>query len=138
MKEKTMRTFKSVLAVVAMLVVGVGAMSAEEKLSTDDGRVNYWQTGATAAVYCDFSNLEAQDDEKGDFTGIEVLHIDPATGNGSLALDATLEEIDAAGYRADTFVLEENGYQLWRTADGGFRVNGGFFNFEWDRNDLNC
>lgn len=126
------------LTVVALLVVGVGAISAQE--TTDDGRVNYWDAGATAAIYCDFENIDADDGDKGAFTGIEVLHIDPATGNGVFALDATAAEIDTLIISSDTdqFLLEENGYQLWRTVDGGFRVNGGFYNFEWDRGDLYC
>lgn len=128
------------LMVMALSVVSVGAISAQEDLPTDDGRVNYWDTGATAAIYCNFANLDANDGEKGDFTGIEVLHIDPATGNGIFALDATAAEIDTltTSTNADQFLLEENGYQLWRTADGGFRVNGGFYNFEWARSDLYC
>lgn len=136
-----MHTKKLALGIVAVfvLVVSVGAMSADAKLPTDDGRVNYWDLGATAAIYCDFSNIDAQDGEKGEFTGIEVLHIDPATGNGLLALSADLDEIAASTIQnADNLITEENGYQLWRTADGGYRVNGGFYNFEWDRSDLNC
>jgi hypothetical protein len=141
-----MRFVKFGLVVAIVGLFGIGVVSASDTAISDghlvitDGRVNAWEVGAPAAIYCTFS-----DETHSKFTGIEVLDITPEN-NGVLALDATAAEIDAVGVNpsADSLIAQENGYSLYRAKSGAFYVvspadaEGKTYTFVWERGDADC
>jgi hypothetical protein len=132
-----MRFVKASILMMALLAVGVGAVSA----NFTDGRVNSWEAGAPAAVYCKYA-----DDLHTTFSGIEVLRIDGETNNGVLALYATAEEIDAVDSQpaTSTLITSESGYSLYRLPSGEFELfapadaEGKVYSFVWERGDEGC
>lgn len=105
-----------------------------------DSRVNHWEVGAPAAIYCVFEDVEG-----GAFTGIEVLSINN-TNNGTLALSATAAAIDDVGAapQENTVIASANGYNLLRLTNGDFYLQapadaeGKVYSFAWSRGDQNC
>lgn len=80
-----------------------------------DGRENGYDIWATSAIYCETY-------------GVDVYAID-AGGSGTLAFQATPEEINALGIPAegstpDQMLIKEGmGHRLYRLPDGQFQVN---------------
>ncbi len=144
-----MKALKLGLVVGLMLTLSAVAMVAADDEVFDgtqdisgitDGRVNHWEVGAPAVIYCVFEDVEG-----GAFTGIEVLRIN-SDNQGELALSATAEEIDeiSATPEENTVIVSENGYNLLRLTNGEFYLQapadaeGKSYAFAWSRGDQNC
>lgn len=123
--------FLKVLTVLALFaVVGVGVIQAEDSGIPlfNDGRVNSWQMDEPVAVYCIFDASDAG----GVFQRIEVWGL-----NADKLLEASAAEISAASGAAalDT----ANGYSLAQLSDGSFQVSAPEgYTFTWQRGALNC
>lgn len=144
-----MNAMKYALLTGAVLVFGIiGVASADDDLNTDadgttyitDGRVNAWEVGAPAVIYCSFS-----DDEQTTFTGIEVLDVN-AEDNGELAMWVSADAINLVSDTpaTNTLIAEENGYSLYRLTNGDFQLfapadaEGKVYSFTWARGAESC
>lgn len=137
-----MRLLKVGLFMVMALVVGVGAVSADDVPVIDDGRVNNWELAAPAAIYCTFEQLNPDNLDESTFTGIEVLGIN-GENNGTLLFDVDAEDI-AASVDADTLLASASGYDLYQLESGSFYLagpaddEGKVYSFTWERGDQGC
>lgn len=136
-----MRLFKFSLVLALVLVFGVGLVSADED-TLRDGRVNYWESGAPVAVYCQF---DRSDPANNVFNGIELLKIN-GSNQGEPLLEVSATDINAVGDQpsANTLLAEARGYKLYRVTSGHFAVmsppdaEGKVYSFTWKRGDLGC
>lgn len=140
-----MRMLKLGLVLGVVLLVGVGAASADdgtlkqigEHLFILDGRVNSWDVAAPVAVYCKYDN--------DGMTGIELLSINESN-NGELALWVDGANIAAVGDSpaSDTLLGTDNGFSLYRAHSGEFYVvappddEGKVYSFVWETGDPGC
>lgn len=139
-----MRYVKFVLICLS-LVVGVGAVSASGATSIQDGRVNSWQLGAPAAVYCKFDHPDKKNPDKSVLNRIEILRIN-SQNNGELVLSVSTAEVDAVGERpqTNTLIAGAQGYNLYRLANGEFYLTtpadkeSKVYTFTWKRGAQNC
>lgn len=149
-----MRTLKIgflMVFVFALATAALGFVSADDDEPTvttdiEDTRVNYWEVGAPVAVYCTFETPDADDPDYSEFSGIELLAINPETNNGENVAAISAEEIEAAGVNEaeDTLLVSGSGYSLYRAKTGEFYVvspadaEGKVYTFVFERGDLNC
>jgi hypothetical protein len=104
----------------------------------NDGRLNGFDLAAPVAVYYTYNTVPQPDGTNGQVvSGIELLRIEPVTGNGQLALDvplATLKKM-IGNNKAATF--EENGFTLSYSPSGWFSIEappdaeGKVYTFGW-------
>jgi hypothetical protein len=149
-----MRVFKLGLLAAGVLLLGVGAASANdtavqigEQLYILDGRVNSWDVAAPVAVYCQHESPEADnsDTDRDSLAGIELLAIN-ASNNGELALRVDGTDIAAVGENpaSATLLGSSNGYSLYRAPGGSFYVvappdeEGKVYSFVWEEGDPGC
>jgi hypothetical protein len=132
-----------------LAVVGISAVLAQDVLVSSDGRLNAFDQGAPVAVYyADECSKAANGDgqrfhhstgrfvDPSECARLDVLAIDPATGNGSLALQfypSDIVALFASGDRSFT----DNGVTLNVREDGQFWVEtapnfeGKVYSFAW-------
>lgn len=142
-----MRYLKSILLLVVVLALGVGALQAQDAENVPtiaDGRVNSWDLAAPVAVYCHFSYPYADDVNMGVFDNLELWGL---TGDQfELVATVTAAEIKAAGSApsAPTLLTTARGYSLYREPDGSFTVTaapdaeGKVYSFNWSFGAQNC
>jgi hypothetical protein len=146
-----MKVAKGLLLFVLALVVGVGAAAADDGddvPTINDGRVNSWDIAAPVVVYCTFEYPDADDPDAGVFSTVELWSVVRTDGvdQGSLALEVSAEEIDAAGYSsdADTLIASASGFSLYRASDASLFVTapadaeGKVYRFSWEFGDQGC
>lgn len=135
-----MRVVRAVLMLCAFMLFGVAVSGANAESDIDDQRVNYLDTGATAAVYCKFDHPDEEDRDFSVFSGVEVLKINDE-GKGEFALWVDSEQIASVDStpEANTIIAEADGYGLYRLTNGSLYVttpNG--YAYEWEQGDLFC
>lgn len=158
-----LKNLRSLILIGVLLLLGVTGVLAQEGgtftvevedygtvVGINDGRVNAFDQAAPVAVYYKCGCEQVLNNaflpvwaEKGGMTykdvvyGIEILAIDPRTGNGSLALWASVEDIaemlaegeTAMSANGVTLNIGENGW-FWLTT--GPDAEGKTYTFEWD------
>ncbi len=144
-----MRSFKVIIMLCGLLLLGVGVIYAEDEPvpdgHIDDGRVNYWDLAAPVAVYCDFDNPDTDDPDYSVFESVDLWGIN-SEGSGYHVLTVTSDEIDEIGYSTDENIeiSNEDGFSLNRGTDGSLYVvspansEGKVYTFSWERGDQNC
>jgi len=144
------RSFKVIVILCGLLLLGIGVIYAEEDEPVpdghiDDGRVNYWDLAAPVAVYCTFDNPDSADPDYSVFESVELWGIN-SEASGYHVLTVTSAELDEMGYstEANTEIVSTDGFSLNRGTDGSFYVvspsdsEGKVYTFSWERGDLNC
>lgn len=111
-----------------------------------DGRLNGADVAAPVAVFYKYDTIRKPGDWKYPFyevkvlRGVELLAIDPKTGNGTLALAVSAADItkivDKAGHKDGTLIAEKNGYAMYYSKDNWFWItapdaNGKAYTFSW-------
>lgn len=144
-----MGSFKVMVILCGLLLLGAGAIYAEDEAMPDghinDGRVNYWDLAAPIAVYCNFDNPDINDPDYSVFESVSLWGIN-AEGSGYHVLTVTSDEIDEIGYTTseNIEIASEDGFTLNRATDGSLYVispldsEGKFYTFSWELGNQNC
>lgn len=147
------------LAVLAALLLSVTAVYADSGVISvptknygdigfiNDGRLNGADLSAPVAVYYKYETVRKPGDWKAAFyeekvlRGLELLAVDPKTGNGTLVFSMTAADmakvIDKAHNAEGTLVGSQNGYNLYYSAANWFWIttppgkDGKSYTYQW-------
>lgn len=144
----------SITLIGVLMLIGISAALAQDGVITidtpetgkivgiGDGRLNAFDQAAPVAVYYNTDGCTQTLDATGqlvtpaDCTRLEILAIDPITGNGSLALEANSNDIVNYFDKGETAITDK-GVTLNMRADGQFWVvtapdsEGKVYTFSW-------
>jgi hypothetical protein len=134
-----------------VMVVGVSAVMADDSSDNpkpvfNDGRLNAFDAGAPIALYYTYDEQHSVASDGSDvktevLSGVEALAWDNQTGTSSLALNATVDQINqvTATCTSNCVVAESNGYTLNYSASGWLWVTtpadseGKTYSFQWQK-----
>ncbi|MEZ4670561.1 MAG: hypothetical protein R3E39_21855 [Anaerolineae bacterium] len=150
-----------VLALLVVMLLSVTAVFADTGVISvptktygdigfiNDGRLNGADLSAPVAVFYKYDKVTVPSDKPWKYAfkeekvlrGLEMLAIDPKTGNGTLVFSMTADEmakvIDKAKNAEGTLVGSQNGYNLYYSASNWFWIttppgrDGKSYTYQW-------